>query len=141
MNNNANQPSPAPSSAAPSKKRVKFTGTGDDDDEEIIMDDEPAPSNTEALSRPMRRSAAQSLKKMKIDEDQQVKEILERTQAHYMKTIDISVKKYIFKLIKDCTNESQKSKVAINQVWQKYFNLDDEQQKNPTTNKHYFQSK
>lgn len=58
---------------AASKKRVKFTaGTEDDDDEELIMDD---PKGTETLpglatSRPMRRSAAQSLKKMKIDEEQ-----------------------------------------------------------------------
>ena len=65
---------------AASKKRLKFTaGTEDDDDEELIMDD---PKGAETLpglatSRPMRRSAAQSLKKMKIDEEQQVRELLQ----------------------------------------------------------------
>ena len=78
------------------------------------MDDDHTPApGTAGLSRPMRKTAAQSLKKMKIDEDQQVKEILERTQAQDTQSIDISVKKYVFKLITDCTNETQKSKVPI----------------------------
>lgn len=31
--------------------------------------------------------------------------------------------------------------MPIVSVWQKYFNLDDEAQKNPNSNKHYFQNK
>lgn len=120
---------------------MKFTGQ-DDDDEEVIMDDfdhTPAPGT--GNQRTMRRSAAISLKKMKIDEEQQVKDLFEREQAKDSFTFDISTKKYVFKLIGECTKEASKSKVAITSVWQKYFQLDDEAQKNPSTNKHYFQNK
>lgn len=78
---NLNGQAPGPEGGISTKKRVKFTGTGDDD-EEVIMDDEdhtPAPG-TGTNNRPMRRSAAQSLKKMKIDEEQTVKDIFERPQ-------------------------------------------------------------
>jgi len=51
------------------------------------------------------------------------------------------VKKYVFKLITEVKAEQNKSKVPINTVWQKFFQLDDEAQKNPQTNKVYFQSK
>ena len=57
-------------------------------------------------------------------------------------TFDLSVKKYVFQLIGKCKDEQGgKSKIAINSVWQKYFNMDDEAQKNPSTNKQYFQTK
>lgn len=81
---------------------MKFTGT-EDDDEEVIMDDEdhtPAPGNMS--SRPIRRSAAQSMKKMKIDEEQQVKDLFAREPAKDGFTFDLSVKKYVFKLITEC---------------------------------------
>lgn len=48
------------------------------------------------------------------------------------------MKKYVFKLITELKTETNKQKVPIASVWQKYFNLDDEVQKNPKTSKHYF---
>lgn len=121
---------------------MKFTGTKDDDEEVIMEEENSMPSNGIGQNRPVRRSAVQSLKKMKIDEEQQVKDIFGRDQAQDTQHFDLSVKKYVFKLIRESTQEAGgKLRVPIASVWQKYFNLDDEMQKNPGTSKHYFQNK
>ena len=106
------------------------------------MDNEdvtPGPSS--ASNRPMRKSAAQSMKKMKIDEDQQVNDLFARDQARDAFTFDLSTKKFVFKLINETKTDINKSKIPINSVWQRYFNLDDDQQKNPGTGKPHFQNK
>lgn len=59
----------------------------------------------------------QSLKKMKIDEEQQVKDLFNQTQAADSFTFDLSVKKYAFKLITEIKNESNKSRVPIDAIW------------------------
>ena len=82
---------------------MKFTGTEDDED------DEHTPGSGTGNARPMRRSAAQSQKKMKIDEEQQVKDLFEREQVKDSNTFDLSVKKYVFKLIGECKAEQGKS--------------------------------
>ena len=67
--------------------------------------------------------------------------MFEPSQAKDAFTFPLSVKKYVFKLITEVKVEQNKSKVPINAVWQKFFQLDDEAQKNPNTGKVFFQSK
>lgn len=78
---------------------------------------------------------------MKIDEEQQVKDLFAPAQSNDSFTFDLSVKKYAFKLITEVKQETNKSRIPIDAVWQKFFKLDDDAQKNPNTNKHYFQTK
>lgn len=124
---------------------MKFTAEGEGDDIEEDYDEQrkAADGTTpgQGSSRPMRRSAIQSLKKMKIDEEQQVKDLFAPAQSNDSFTFDLSVKKYAFKLITEVKQETNKSRIPIDAVWQKFFKLDDDAQKNPNTNKHYFQTK
>ena len=128
------------SEEAQSKKRVKFTGT--DDDEEVIMDDDHAPTPGATVRNTRRSGANANLKKMKIDEEQQVKDLFEAAKpVEDSFTFDLATKKYLFKIIGDCNTEQEKSKVAIDSVWKKYFQLPDEEQVNPSTGKPHVQNK
>jgi len=64
---------------------------------------------------------------MKIDEEQQVSELFQSSVRFDSSPVDITVKKFVYKLISDLTNNTGSSKVAINAVWQTYFGLQDEQ--------------
>ena len=75
---------------------------------------------------------------MKVDEEQQVKTLFAQEPVKDSFTFDLQTKKYVFRLIGEAKAELNKSRIPINVVWQKFFQLDDEQQKNPNTNKHYF---
>lgn len=95
-----------------SKKRVKF---GKDNDEEVEFKG-PVATHT----RTTRRSAAianeverPSSKKMKIDEEQQVTELFQSSMKYDASPVDISVKKFIFKMISDISNKSGSGKVPI----------------------------
>ena len=78
---------------------------------------------------------------MKIDEEQQVTELFQSSMKYDASPVDISVKKFIFKMISDISNRSGSSKVPIKQIWQKYFALSDDQQKNQATGQPFLQSK
>ena len=78
---------------------------------------------------------------MKIDEEQQVQDLFNSNQAQDPSTFDLTAKKFVFKLITESQKDTNKSKVPINHIWSKYFTMEDDQQKNPTTKKSYFQSK
>jgi len=56
-------------------------------------------------------------------------------------TFDLSVKKYIYKMIGEISNQIGSGKVSVSQIWQKYFGLSDEQALNPKTSKRYLESK
>ena len=78
---------------------------------------------------------------MKVDEDQEVNDLFASSIRFDASPIDLSVKKFVYKLISEVQNQSGSSKVPIKQVWQKYFSLTDEQQKNNATGKVFLQSK
>ena len=78
---------------------------------------------------------------MKIDEEQQVTELFQSSVRHDPSPVDISVKKFVFKLISDISNSQGSSRVAINDLWQKYFSLGDDQQTNAHTGKAFLNSK
>ena len=115
-----------------SKKRVKFGREVEDDGDFKAADN----AGEVVQKRTTRRSAAiandadisgrPSSKKMKIDEDQQVTELFQSSMKYDASPVDISVKKFIFKMISDISNRSGSSKVPIKQIWQKYFALSDE---------------
>lgn len=65
-----------------------------------------------------RRSAnpAQT-KKMKVDDDQEVSDLFASSIRFDSSTIDISVKKFVYRLISEVQNQSGSSKVPIKQVW------------------------
>lgn len=119
------------------KKRVKF-GEGQEDDDVEIEDDFKAPSGGVVTRRSANPAQA---KKMKVDEDQEVSDLFASSIRFEASQIDISVKKFVYRLISEVQNQTGSSKVPIKQVWQKYFALTDEQQKNTATNKAYLQSK
>lgn len=110
-----------------SKKRVKF---GEDEE---MDEDFSAPSQLAGSKVRTRRNAADlpdanpaQTKKMKIDEEQQVTELFQSSVKHDPSPVDISVKKFVFKLISDISNSQGSSRVAINDLWQKYFSLADD---------------
>lgn len=61
--------------------------------------------------------------------------------ANQAQAFDINVKKFVYRIISDMSKQERTSRVSINSVWQKFFNLPDEQQKNPMTNRSYLNSK
>ena len=69
---------------------------------------------------------------MKIDEEQQVRELLQGSarydagsQARLM-----TVKKFVYKLLSDATSATGASRVPISTLWQRYFKLPDAEQLN-----------
>ena len=126
--------------AAASKKRVKFNG-GDAEEDAEIEDDFKAPAAQATSSGVVTRRSAPASKKMKIDEDQEVNDLFANSIRFDADPIDLSVKKFVYKLITEVQNQTNSSKVEINKVWQKYFALSDEQQKNNATGKSFLNSK
>jgi hypothetical protein len=120
------------------KKRVKFDGGATEDEDVEIEDDLHVPEGTGPITRRAKPSQA---KKMKVDEDQEVTDLFASSIRFDGSPIDISVKKFVYRLISEVSNQTGSSKVPIKQVWQKYFALTDEQQKNNATGKPYLQSK
>lgn len=81
-------------------------------------------------------------KKMKVDEEQEVNELFQSSiKFDGGQAVDISVKKFIFKMVSDISNSEHASKVSITAIWQKYFALADEQQKNAATGTNFLNSK
>jgi hypothetical protein len=74
---------------------------------------------------------------MKVDEDQEVSDLFASSIRFDASPIDLSVKKFVYRLISEVQNQGGSSKVPIKQVWQKYFALTDDQQKNSATGKPY----
>jgi hypothetical protein len=56
-------------------------------------------------------------KKMKIDEEQQVTELFQSSIKYDASPVDISVKKFVFKMISEIQSKSGTAKVPINQIW------------------------
>ena len=78
-------------------------------------------------------------KKMKVDDAQEVNELFQSSVKH-ADVIDITVKKFVFKMVSEISNSSKNSKVAIKDIWKKFFKLPDEQQINGTTGKTFMNS-
>ena len=78
---------------------------------------------------------------MKIDEEQAVSDLFQSSIKFDASPVDISVKKFLFKLISDISNAERTSKVSINAIWQKYFGMTEDQQKNNATGKSFLNSK
>ena len=100
------------------KKRVKFGREVDDDDFKA--------DSKEVIQKRVstRRSAAANVeaerptsKKMKIDEEQQVTELFQSSIKYDASPVDISVKKFVFKMISEIQSKSGTAKVPINQIW------------------------
>lgn len=124
-----------------SKKRVKFGREVDDDfkaeAKEVISKRVSTRRSAAALADAERPSS----KKMKIDEEQQVTELFQSSIKYDASPVDITVKKFLFKMISDIQSKTGSSKVTINQIWQSYFALGDDEQKNKATGKAFLQSK
>ena len=97
------------------KKRVKFDGGNDDEDVEI-EDDFKAPTGGAGVSTRRSGNPAQT-KKMKVDEDQEVSDLFASSIRFDASPIDLSVKKFVYKLISEVQNQSGSSKVPIRDVW------------------------
>ena len=113
-----------------SKKRVKFHAR--DDDEEFHAGEPRQASPSRQGGVQTRRSATDGTgqpvsKKMKVDEEQQVTELFQSSIRFDPNPVDITVKKFVFKLIGEVSNAAGTGKVAINAIWQRYFGLPDEQ--------------
>jgi hypothetical protein len=78
---------------------------------------------------------------MKIDDEQEVNELFQSSIKFDSSPVDISVKRFIFKIVGQISNEQRTSKVAINAIWRKYFDLPAEQQKNEQTGTSFLNSK
>lgn len=78
---------------------------------------------------------------MKVDDEQQVSELFQSSIRFDSQPVDISVKKFVFKLISEVSGTSGSGRVPINSIWQKYFQLSDDQQKNVATSKPHLNSK
>ena len=55
--------------------------------------------------------------------------------------MDLSVKKFVFKMISEIAKSSNSSKVSIDSLWRKYFDMPDVEQKNASTGKDFLTSK
>jgi hypothetical protein len=94
----------APGKQSQSKKRVKF-GEGQEDEDVEIEDDFQAPSGGANVGVVTRRSAAPtSSKKMKVDEDQEVSDLFASSIRFDASPIDLSVKKFVYRLISEVQN-------------------------------------
>lgn len=129
------------------KKRVKF----DREEEEFEADKDfkGTPSQRQGGIQ-TRRSGGDaviqksSAKKMKVDDEQdsRVVENLVQSSARYEPSpLDMYVKKFLFKLVTDVSNKSGSGKIPKKDIWNAYFQMDDEKTHNQQTGKHYFQSK
>ena len=78
-------------------------------------------------------------KRMKADDEEEVGKLFQK--AIQINNFDISVKKFIFKMIGEISNQIGSGQVSVTQIWQKYFNLQDSQQLNSHTGKQYLQTK
>ena len=76
---------------------------------------------------------------IKVGEDQEVRALFAGSQQQAA-PVDVSVKKFVYKLIGEA-NASGSGKVAVAAIWQKYFALDDAQQRNASTGKAHLNSK
>ena len=129
-----------------SKKRVKFGGDQEMEDEEI---DSSKPVNKKINNRrltgpaPVQATSEErpASKKMKIDDAQQVSELFQSSMKVETSPVHISVKKFIFRLISEISNQERSSKVAVDKIWKKYFELSDDMQKNPDTGEVFLNSK
>jgi hypothetical protein len=88
-----------------SKKRVKFDG-GEDEDVEIEDDFRAPAAGAAAGGVVTRRSAnpAQASKKMKVDDTQEVSALFASSIRFEASPIDISVKKFVYRLISEVQN-------------------------------------
>jgi len=129
------------------KKRVKFGGEDDDFQAEAggstgarrITRRQTGPKQAPAAAPAEEQRPAS--KKMKVDEEQQVNELFQSSIRADVSKVDISVKKFVFKLVSDISNAERSSKVNINQIWKKFFGYDAAQQKDPESGKTYLNSK
>lgn len=80
-------------------------------------------------------------KRMKTDDEQRVSELFSSAIRFEGAPIDISVKKFVYKLISDVSNSSGSGKVSISSIWQRYFTMPDDQQKNVATSRAFLNSK
>jgi hypothetical protein len=78
---------------------------------------------------------------MKVDEDEAVSQLLRSSISSHPQKVELSVKKFVFKLISDISNAKRTSRVSINEIWQKFFTMSNEQQKNSETNSVFLNSK
>ena len=110
------------------KKRVKVAEEAEED--EGMEDEFQPPAAVANASGVVTRRAAQPAqaqnKRLKMDDEQEVSNLFQNSIRFTAPTIDISVKKFVYKLITQVQTQSGSSKVSIHSVWQKYFGLTDE---------------
>lgn len=81
---------------------------------------------------------------MKVDEEQDsmvVKNLVQSSARYEPSPLDMHVKKFLFKMVTDISNKSGSGKIPKKDIWNAYFQMDDEKTHNQQTGKHYFQSK
>ena len=132
-----------------SKKRVKFHAR--DDDEEFHAGEPGQAGSSRQGGVQTRRSATDGAgqqhagpsdkKKIKVDDEAQVSALFASSIRLAADPVDITVKKFVFKLIGEVSNAAGVGKVAVNAIWQKYFALGDDQQRNTATGTAYLNSK
>ena len=128
------------SKATNSRRKVKFDQQ--DEDDEDFRGDQKGPASSIRQTRrqtgpkPVAEEERAS-KRMKVDDEQQVNELFTSSVRFDASPIDISVKKFVFKLTSEISNTERTSKVPIDAIWKKYFSLDDASQKNAATGKSF----
>jgi len=81
-------------------------------------------------------------KKMKLDDAAEVADLFTQSVrvAEREDRIDMSVKKFVYRVASAIQNESGSSKVPMDKVWKKFFLMDEKEQLNAATQKPYFES-
>ena len=139
------QATPSQQQTGPSKKRVQFQAR--EDDEDFVEGDQRQGSparqggiQTRSANNSQQQQPQGQFKKMiKVGEDQEVRALFAGSQQQAA-PVDVSVKKFVYKLIGEA-NASGSGKVAVAAIWQKYFALEDAQQRNASTGKAHLNSK
>ena len=126
---------PAQQQNGPSKKRVQFQA-GDDDEDFVGGDQrEAGPGRQGGIqtrsANNSQQPEGQFKKKVKGGEEQEVRALFAGSLQQAGK-VDVSVKKFVYKLIGEC-NVGGSGKVSVAAIWQKYFGLEDARQRNDTT--------
>ena len=126
-------------------RKVKFDEQGEDDDD-FHGADQKGPATSQRQTRRQTGPKPQieeerTSKRMKVDDEQQINELYASSVRYDASPIDISVKKFVYKLTSDISNQERTSKVSIDAIWRKYFAMDDASQKNNATGKDFLQSK
>ena len=78
-------------------------------------------------------------KRVKVDDQEEVSQLFQKSVK--VSTIDMSVKKFVYKIIGEISNQIGKGKVPTKEIWQRYFKMSDDAQKNPQTGKAFLENR